>query len=455
MGLLIGQSLSSLWAFPIITQIFLFFDSIIYMLAEYAFRIFELGAFVNYGSINYVFTGLMSRVKSLVTVFMLFRIAAIFIRFLIEPDKFQESGTGGSKIIVNVFVVLALLAVVYSRLLFGILGDIQILIFPSEGAEFEILDDLGFKESDNESVLANIISGVEGNISNYGRRLAVHILGAFLYHDSEATTDSWFEYGEYLSVDGTINCNIGNSVKRTLCYIANTKEGSFIFLNSLDTNQITYYPIVSTVAGIYLIFTFIKYALAVLVRSIKLFVLQIIAPIAIVAYLDPTKGEEVFKKYWKVYIKTFLDLFIKLLLVYLAVVLIELGLKGIFATSLFENVDFFTKMLMKVLFIFAILRFIKIAPDLIADIFGFSIDKEGKGQFGKTLRGIVGTGIGLGVGLSSARSEGLGGASTAFQGLSGAIQGGRSGVASTGIRDFISRQGQTNAGIRNKYWNKK
>ena len=53
---------------------------------------------------------------------------------------------------------------------------------------------------------------------------------------------------------------------------------------------INYLPFISTAAGIYVVFLLITFCVDVAVRVIKLCFLQMVAPIAIVSYIDPKES---------------------------------------------------------------------------------------------------------------------------------------------------------------------
>lgn len=463
MSFLIDQSINSLWVIPIITNINLFLDSLIYMFAEYSYKLFELATAINFTDFRHgtaVLQGLMQRVMAFVTVFMLFRVAISIVQYLVNPDKFTDAQMGGTKIITNVFVVLALLGLVYSGLLFGLIGDFQTLIFSSgykSENTFNVLPDEVFPATKNKNVIATLISGAETNEVNYGRSIAVAMLSSFLYlEEADKTIDPWTEYGRI--ENGSVNCGGLTYNKSVLCKIARTEEGSFLELTLLDTfwdsGDLWYYPIISGIAGFYIVFTFFKLTTQVLVRALKLFVLELISPIAIVALVDPNNGKTLFNRFWKTYFKIFVDLFMRVAFIYLAVVIIDIATKTILVPGatggIFnESVGWFTILLLKAFLIFAVLKFIKTAPELISEVFGVKLDEK-KGGFGKLLKGVAGAGIGLGMGLHSARAAGLGGGAAAFQGLTGAFQGGKAGASSQNMGDFIRNQVSTSKGIKGR-----
>lgn len=337
MELLLGQ-ISSLWVIPILTNIIIFIDSIVYSLAEYVYKLFELASAINLSKLPQtvqVLDALRNRVMALVTVFMLFRIALILINYLMNPEKLKDKNIGGTKVISNVVVVLLLLTLVYSGFLFGILGDLQTLIFTSKyqnETSYRILPPNLFP-AQNQNIIANLVTGKDEPNVNYGRAISVSMLSSFLYLkeetvDSEGNTvykpKAWDER-KSLKEDGTYSCGATGN-EGLLCKIAVMENASFfelVGLNSFD-GSLEYYPFISTIAGIFLIFTFFKFVSEVLLRALKLFLLEIISPIAIVSYLDPEQKKPVFKNFWSTYFKIYGELFLRLALIYLAVIMINI-----------------------------------------------------------------------------------------------------------------------------------
>ena len=72
--------------------------------------------------------------------------------------------------------------------------------------------------------------------------------------------------------------------------------------------------------GIYLVYSIIMMSIQMGVRIFKLLVLQIIAPIPILSYVDPKSGKDgLFKKWYEMCFKTYLSLFMRLLALYFAI----------------------------------------------------------------------------------------------------------------------------------------
>lgn len=460
MKFLLNISLTSLDSFIVskLKQLALFIDSLIYSMAEYTYKLFDLATGINFSNLtssSIVLKELLGRIMSIVTVFMLFRIVVIFVQYLINPEKFKDSNIGGSKLITNVIISVSILALVYTGLLFGLINDIQTLVFSSKYTPhtYKVLT---LPENTGGNLISRIFTANSESKNvmeiNYGRAIGTEMLNSFLFISSGDNPEQWRSY----TPDSKGDCDgLGNDNKKIFCkitYIENSK--GFLELTGVKTNDsyLKYYPIISGIAGLYLIYIFFKFVSEILVRTIKLFVLELIAPIAIVTYIDPN-NQDIFKKYWKTYFKIFAELFMKIIFINLAIVFINIGTSTIMGdlSSANPSIGGFTWVLLKVFFIFAVFQFIKILPELIKSIFGIEMETGKKGSFGSLVKGVIGGAAGLGVGaatgFSTGMSSGVGLKGAAFQGLTGGFQGAKSGATAKGLMDFAKKEYSTGKGI--------
>ncbi|MDO5002956.1 MAG: hypothetical protein Q4E39_01835 [bacterium] len=90
-----------------------------------------------------------------------------------------------------------------------------------------------------------------------------------------------------------------------------------------------YFPIVSTICGLLLLVTLALSCLDIAVRAIKLVILRLISPIAIISYVDPKAAEKgAFGNWVKLLITTYLDLFIRLAILYFVIYLVDIIIHG-------------------------------------------------------------------------------------------------------------------------------
>lgn len=99
------------FAIPLISELFMFLDYIIYFIASQAlkafFQIADISANIatEAPEINYI----MQRVMMLVGVFALFRISISLINYLINPDKIKDLQKSSTSVVSSIVIALILL----------------------------------------------------------------------------------------------------------------------------------------------------------------------------------------------------------------------------------------------------------------------------------------------------------------------------------------------------------
>lgn len=132
--------------------------------------------------------------------------------------------------------------------------------------------------------------------------------------------------------------------------------------------------IVTMIAGIALIVYLMILCVDVLVRKLKLFFLEVIAPLPIISYVNPK--DKIFNQWFKMYLVTYVDLFIKLIAIAIAAALLKSYSDAFWSA---EN------WLLKFFYIVAILVFAKAFPSMISKIFGLE-------SMGGSFKDIIGMG---------------------------------------------------------------
>lgn len=182
----------------------------------------------------------------------------------------------------------------------------------------------------------------------------------------------------------------------------------------------------SIVLGVALIVYLVFLCVDVVIRKFKLLLLELLAPIPIVSYVNPK--DEIFNRWLKMYISTYLDIFIKLFAINIALVLLNSN-----------KIPEYDNLFITIIYIIAILLFAKLIPSMISKIFG--LDNMG-GSF-KEIGGMLKAGAGLAAGaaiggaVGAVTGQGLGRLTGAARGMlmgagsgsKGKILGGAQGIA--------------------------
>jgi len=400
------------WAIPVLWQICLSIDALIYEIADQVLRAFfqiaELSVNIeNYGEeVSFI----MYRVMVLAGVFALFRLAIMLINYLIDPNKASEVSKNGPQIIKN--IMLALILLMTSNWIFGILGDFQRLVI-------------------EQSVIPKIVYGPENyensefSIEESSTRFVNRV---FLIFFQEKSVDC---AGSNRS---SHYCKAYNDVK-------NGQDGTGIssLVPYASSDYFEYKPFISGIFGIVLVYYFFIFAIELGTRIIKLVILQVVSPIPIIMSMDPSQKDKL-KNFVKVYMNIYLQLFIRIITVYLAfvvaglVVSSDFGVGTINSAMLLDGTTWFVDLLLYI----GIFHAAKEIPKLIEDSLGLKLTGSMGGKsFGGILKGIVGGSVGL---LGGAVAGGIAG------GIGGAVVGAGSGMVSGGLGVAASKNAA--AGIK-------
>lgn len=215
-----------------------------------------------------------------------------------------------------------------------------------------------------------------------------------------------------------------------------SSDGNDKIVELMDNKQLDVGFFMSLITGIALIVYLLFLCVEILIRKLKLYFLEIIAPIPVISYVDPK--DKVFNQWMKMYLSTYVDLFIKLISIGVAVTLLE----AIFADDFWQNAN----LLMKFFEIVAILAFAKILPTMISKIFG--LDSMG-GSFKDVMgmaKGAAGFAAGgaLGAFAGAATGKGLGRFSGALKGATMGVGSGAKGKVFGGSQAISSRNAAIN-----------
>lgn len=170
-----------------------------------------------------------------------------------------------------------------------------------------------------------------------------------------------------------------------------------------------------------------SYCVDIAIRSIKLGLLQLLAPIPIISYIDPKSEKDGAFGHWvKECVSTYLEVFIKLGILYFVIFILS-NIASDSGTLIGGDASSASAWV-KVFLIIGAFFFMGRAAEFICNIIGVKPPKE-KGGFFKGLAGIAGLGA------------------TALSGVSRGITGATAGVASAGVRGK-GKLAKIGAGIR-------
>lgn len=379
-----------------------------------------------------------SRVQLIIGVFMMFQLAMMILKGIVNPDIVSDSKSGMGNIVVRISTSLILLALVVPINLSGGGNELEKQI-NNNGILFGSLYSLQNRILSNNTI-GRLVLGVKGNESNYvyssngesidttdletsSRVFTATVLKAF-YRINLLPKEQRKEPPEGKS-DDQVNANrvcqdIPDSIRNTYtrldadpgsiidlvnktCLVDNNpvaQLGSKLDYYNLSGNKVymfVYTPVISTIAAVILVIILLGFTVDIAVRSIKLAILRLIAPIPIIKHMNPQgSGDESLSAWGKAVTSTYLDLFLRLILVYFIIFVVQqMIINGIVINQADGPLGIFSI----VLIIIALFMFAKEAPKFIKQAMGM---KDDGGNMFAGIGAIAGFGAAVGGSVGSA-----------------------------------------------------
>ena len=341
----------------IIFNVLLLLDGAIYNLIDYLYDIFDFLAKINiFGADDY--NAIVSRIYVILGLFMLFVLAYSLLKAVINPDDFAKGENSFPNLIKNVVISLAIIILLPT--VFTVIFNIQNSIL-------------------NNDTIPKLILGTDFDSeidADAGRRMAYYTFTAF-FHENE----TWCESNGYSTDDNTCADHIaGNgwlvlqngpslsSVRDSV--MQGTSFTSFSqYGEAIDADQIDYMFLISTVAGIFILYVLLNFCFDLAIRLIKLAFYQIIAPIPVISRILPGgKMKDVFSKWTKQVISIFLEVFIRIGIMYLGIFLITLIIDNFGNIAGINSLPLTQKLIVQALLIMGVIIFIRQAPKLLGEL---------------------------------------------------------------------------------------
>lgn len=432
------------WFFDMLRRFFATIDSLIYSLVSWILEgIFNLSGLTTGFEVAQT---IYNRIYVVLALFMIFKLTLSFLQYIISPDKMVDKEQGVGKLIARVLIMVCLLTA-FPILFFTQLvevGDKKYTVLEAmQIGVIKTLPKIILGTDVNDDGIAN--SSVASVAVNNGEYMALEMLRAFYY---------------------PVDCE-DDSVDQTKCSDAtiNNFEAFESSINIAQNGVYTYkymWPL-TTIAGIALVVILLGFAIDVAIRVFKLLLLQLVAPVPIMSYIDPKSSKDgAFSSWTKSFISTYLDIFIKLGTIYLLLLLFSklFAENGLFpatvdgqATNQIAIIDsFMARSFVRVFLVLGLFKFAKDAPKFIKDALGMKDSGGGGGFMGKAVSGLAGAAAGFAGGMATG---GLAGGLSGI--MSGASTGaaGKPGDAFKQVRDEQAKLlGKTPGGIKGKLQNK-
>lgn len=410
---------------PILRSISWFFDNIVYGLISMCYELLIYLSNVDIVTGNEYIGSLINRIYVLLGIFMLFKVSFSIIQYIVDPNAFTDSGKGFGKLVTNLLVAIVLLVSV--PWIFDTAYKFQGAILRSNvigslimGTSFENGGEVADPTQEtikgtNATTMArdaqfltfsaffkvnpDAISACEGtpilgskSMASENGRQCLEELNTFM-----SENDDIGKQGVTLNDFFPTTAGDARKFESFGALASAKKDGQFV---------IDYLPIISTLAGGYVVFLLITFCIDVAIRVLKLAFLQMVAPISIVSYIDPKESMSNSKLHnWiKEVVSTYASLFIRLATIFLVMVLISA-----IASTVLESGNLIDKsqlqpnavynMFIYVFLIIGAFMFAKQVPQMIENLFGIKMS----GQLNlNPMKAYKESGLGAAVGLGGA-----------------------------------------------------
>lgn len=341
--------------FKIVKVLFLSLDRFIYAIIAFMYQLFIQ---ISKAQIfdETIYETFASRIYGLLGLIMVFKVAISFLTYVVNPDSLDDKNQGAGKLVQNIIVTLAILAVVPWA--FKQAREVQNLAIG--GGSYDLMQALVFGGGGSCKVTDQVAGDASRESTNWaGQYLAVQTFSAF-----------------YTCNPGE-SCNIDAFKNTPLCPKNNERIPSAKdFINIWSFSEVwdgdaDYIVLLSTACGVFVVLILIQFCFDIAIRTVKFAFLQLIAPIPVLSRIDPKSSKDsMFSKWVSQCVKTYLDIFIRVFALYFSIFLIS-NIQVATETSGFYS------LLVKAFVIIGALMFAKQLPELIESLTGVKLGGKG------------------------------------------------------------------------------
>lgn len=344
----------------------------LFKLVDSAYRIFLQLSKTNIFGEEY-YNDIVGNIYKILSIVMLFALAYGILLKIVDPDG-SSKGIDGKKFVSKFVLSIILIAVVPS--LFSFAYGFQGAVLDSQILGGILTGEISNPSDENIS---------DSSLTKYGGiTMSVNsFLPFFNIVDPDYVDDvDNFEANSKEKLDATAISPDGKSISiscPTCTYeqVVNfaKQTGSFagfkVFARDMYDSKVDFDWFAALFVAIFLIYAIISFCFDMAIRICKLAFFQIIAPIAIICNIIP-KMDDVFKKWTSNTTKTFISVFTRTFVMNFGVYLISICVKIFEDTKLKPELgSAFLNGLFKCFVIMGIVAFVRQAPKLLSDLFGF------------------------------------------------------------------------------------
>ena len=389
------------WFTDILNMFFTFLDRIVYGLITVLYELllylanldlFGMSEITNPAATDNVIITFGNRVYVLLGIFMLFKVSFSILQYMVNPDAFSDKSKGFGKMITNILISLVLIVVI--PYIFQFAFHVQGVVLEQNLLGQLILGNsvttVNSSDTEKEEEMnINVEMAEDLQFLVYGSFFSVKtdvvpecaagpVLGTKAMAKAEAD-GCLTKLAEYFS-------DMGGANKLGDFFAAGGKDdvarrfdafGEVVNVKNEDGEYIfNYMPVISTIAGGFIVVMLLSFCMDVAVRIIKLGFLEIISPIPIISYMDPKQSgkDGMLGKWSNECLKTYFSLFIRIGIIYFAFFVTDLIANKILSnptTDLYLNEqqpEGLMAIFVQVMVILGVFFFAKEVPKLIENL---------------------------------------------------------------------------------------
>ncbi len=311
-----------------IRSFFFFIDRGIYFLLKHSYNLVTELSKINILSQSTI-KDFADRIYVFIGIFMLFKVGVSLINYFINPDNFGDSKNGAGGLLRRILTSLILVIVVPIVFEFSI--ELQNIIL-------------------DNNIIASVFFGDTGNTSHAkttfsdgGDLIGVELFKAFFrpaYDEYDKSYDTVSKVDDFEDM-------------------VNKKTGG-------DNFMFEYRVPLTTLVGGFAAWVLVMFCFDVGVRAVKFSFLQLIAPVPVLSYMEPKKGEKMFNQWVSECVSTYLSVFIRLAALYFVMYIFAELSNDKWAALKAQGAS----PLAIIFIILGLLMFLKEAPRLICNILG-------------------------------------------------------------------------------------
>lgn len=345
-----------------------------------------------------VVDAIMKNVYVFIGVIVFFRVAMLLLKYIVNPELVEDGKIGVNKLVKR--VILGMIGIILIPTIFSFSLNIQ-----SAFLKDQVIQKLLIPE--------DLLEISKNKMNNAGDFIGTYVWAGFLNPATKAPKKIENEFKSALRKGDLSSLDVN--------------DGGFLGMG-YDVYNYSYFIFLSTFILGYVLYLMIKYCLDLIGRLFKLFLYQLIAPIAMIEYMINGSDDGVFKNWKNAVLGTYFLLFVRVFALWFVIFVMTLMSGDLpndtYVTgSLLAEDDY----LLRALIIIALLGFMMDLPKLLSNIFGIDLEQQGsasglldsvKGMFGK----VAGAGLAMGgaaLGGLAGAAKGLGGTATSAMAKNG------------------------------------